>query len=242
MNALKRGRHKVNDTSCCFTAFLWQQQVILDVNFHLVMQYVLSSLTGYSNSDSLPVHYAARVFVHLSMCQPPCLLEPILAKCKQIRYRTVLEQYSTVDLSCVPPLGWHAYYTDKWSKSQGCVSPIKPPGGIDLLPKRQIDVACREICHANVFFSGAVGIQKRKIFFLSWVKHLNRNAFSPFFFFWCNVIHQSFRFSMLMWLETISIFSIFVALNKNDTKYSNNLKWWVLPAGLELLLLLFQMF
>lgn len=130
MNALKRGCHKVNDTSCCFTAFLWQQQVILDVNFHLVMQYVLFSLTGYSNSDSLPVHYAARVFVHLSMCQPPCLLEPILAKCKQIR--TVLEQYSTVDLSCVPPLGQHAYYTDKWSKSQGCISPIKPPGGIDL--------------------------------------------------------------------------------------------------------------
>lgn len=66
--------------------------------------------------------------------------------------KIVLEQYSIIDFSCTLPVGWHPYYTDKWSKSQGCVSMIKPLRGIDPPPKiAEIEVPCGEICHANVF-------------------------------------------------------------------------------------------
>lgn len=39
--------------------------------------------------------------------------------------KTAIKWLPIIDFSSVVPVGWHPYYTDKWSKSQRCVCPIQ---------------------------------------------------------------------------------------------------------------------
>lgn len=82
----------------------------------------------------LLVCLCAHVLVSLCMC---VILFRLNANSRSQIKKIVLEQYSIIDFSCVLPVGWHPYYTDKWSKSQDCVSTIKPLRGTDLPPKHR---------------------------------------------------------------------------------------------------------
>lgn len=148
--------------------------VILDVNSrlkaicpstynHLHSTHSTPAYPSTRHPPSSLVRLSSHVLVGPSMC---AILFRLNAN-RQIK-EMVLEQYSIIDFSCTLPVGWHPYYTDKWSKSQGCVSAIKKKkkNGSEV----EIEVGVRRGIHRANVWRGRLSLRGR------W-NVLNQNAF-----------------------------------------------------------------